>query len=120
VRGGLSRLVAEAVTVVRSAGVCVLDGRSPASSLGGGELAEALHALGVAGRAVARPSPPPQPTAPAAGTTGIDYLGLLVAKARQQLIEELRVADPAGLSGAPPWQVANIVTAGRLLHAGPA
>jgi len=120
VRGGLSRLVAEAVTMVRNAGVCVLDGRSPAtSSLGGGELTEALHMLGVAGRAVARPSPPPQPTAPAAGTTGIDYLGLLVAKARQRLIEELRVADPAGLSGAPPWQVANIVTAGRLLRAGP-
>jgi hypothetical protein len=28
--------------------------------------------------------------------------------------------SPAGLAGAPPWQVANIVTAGRLLRAGPA
>jgi Domain of unknown function (DUF6431)/Homeodomain-like domain len=114
-QAGLSQLAAEAVRAVTSAGVWVSDGRSPASSLGG-ELAEALHALGVAARAVARPSLPPRP---AAAGTGIDYLGLLEAKARQSLLEELRVADPAGIAAVPPWQVANIVTAGRLLRPAP-
>jgi Domain of unknown function (DUF6431)/Homeodomain-like domain len=119
VRAGLSQLVAEAVTAARSAGACVFDRRSPASSLGGGELAEALHAIGVASRAVAWPSLPSRRAAPAAGGTGIDYLGLLQAKQRRRLIEGLRVADPAGLFGASPWQVANIVTAGRLLRPAP-
>jgi hypothetical protein len=29
------------------------------------------------------------------------------------------VADPAGISAAPPWQVADILTAGRLLRPAP-
>jgi transposase-like protein len=116
-RDGLRGLAAETVASIRDAGVWVADGRSPARSLED-ELAEALHTLGLAARAVARPDPPP-PAPPAPGTTGIDYLGLLAAKARQQLVEQLRVADPAGLAGAPPWQVANIVTGGRLLRARP-
>src|SRR5215211_6853077 len=83
-----------------------------------GELTEALHALGLAARAVAQPNPPP-PAPPRAR----NQRNRLPRPARGQgpprLVEDLRIADLAGLSAAPPWHVANIVTAGRLLRPHP-
>ncbi|HEV8455477.1 MAG TPA: hypothetical protein VGQ24_11320 [Gemmatimonadales bacterium] len=55
----------------------------------------------------------------AAGPTDVDHLDPLQAKARQHHLEGLPMADSTGLTGAPPRQVANIVTAGRLLSAAP-
>jgi hypothetical protein len=107
-------LTAQAVTA--ASGADILPGHSPAGEPGS-ELAQTLNALGAAARSFAR-IPPPHPAPPA--LTGIDYLGLLAARHHRELNQRLRIADPGQqLPGLPPWQVVNLITAGRLLTTSP-
>jgi hypothetical protein len=118
VQRGARSLISHAVTVAAGAGTNPFDGRS-ASSRRGNELARPLDAVALAARSFARHHPRPAPPV-GPGCTGIDYLGLLAAQHRRQVEDRLRVADRDGrLSTLPPWHLANVVAAGRLLTAAP-
>ncbi|HEY1915860.1 MAG TPA: hypothetical protein VGH27_09825 [Streptosporangiaceae bacterium] len=107
---GAAGLTGQAVTV--AAGADLLPDRSR-----GSELAGTLAALGAAARWFARSTLlcPPLPA-----LTGVDYLGLLAARHRNELEQRLRIADPGQrLPALPPWHVVNLITAGHLLTTAP-
>ena len=107
-RSAATSLVAHAYSV---AGPAVREHRSASASLGS-DLAEALDGVGDAARAFAARTPIPPPRTDVAGTSGIDYLGLLAAQHCRQVRHRLHIAGPDGpILGLPPWHVANLITA---------
>lgn len=111
-RRGAAALTAAAAQTAAETGASLFGHRSPGGWLGS-PLAEALDALGVAARALARATPIIGRPAPA---SGVDYLAALDARRHQELLHRLRLVDPgARLSAVPPWHLANIITGGRLI-----
>jgi hypothetical protein len=48
--------------------------------------------------------------------TGIDYLEIISSRYHRELLHARRLADPTGAIGrAGPWELINVITAGRLL-----
>jgi hypothetical protein len=74
----------------------------------------ALTALGSAARTFATVTAPPRSRP---GTlTGIDYLGLLASRHRQELDRWLHLIDPTDAAATiPPWHQVTMITGGRLL-----
>jgi hypothetical protein len=116
-RSAATSLVAHAYSVASPA---VREHRSAAASLGN-DLAEALDGIGDAARAFAARTPTPPPRSDVAGTSGIDYLGLLATQHCRRVRQRLHIAGPDGpILGLPPWHVANLITAQHgLLRARP-
>jgi hypothetical protein len=102
-----------AVRVVRTlgadTGTCWTNGPDPVH-----RVRVALQALGSAAAALTQAAAAPR-SSPGA-LTGIDYLGLLAARHRQELHRWLRLSDPTDDAAlAPPWHQVTMITGGRLL-----
>lgn len=108
-------LTAQALSVAQAAGdtSACLPGPTPPLS----PLAAAVNALAAAARAFQLTLARPRPSVPRhGGLTGIDYLALIGERHRRDLVSGLRLADPTGAAAhASPWQLVNVITAGRLL-----
>lgn len=107
-------LTAQAIVVAEAAGhasACWLRPRRTGTAL-----AEAVNALGAAARAFHLVLATSRPSGSGGTLTGIDYLALVAERHRGSLLHRLRLVDPTGLAAhAPPWQLINVITAGRLL-----
>ena len=116
-------LTARAVAVAQAAGDA--DACWPRPARPGSALAGAVNALAAAARAfhltLAKPRPRPErPVRAWAGTTGIDYLGLVAERHRRSLLHRLHLADPGcAVALASPWQTINVITGGQLLTTSP-
>ena len=74
-----------------------------------------LQALGTAANALTQTAATAPSSMPGA-LTGIDYLGLLAARHRQELHRWMRVSDPTETAAtAPPWHQITMIIGGRLL-----
>lgn len=107
-------LTAQALTVAAAAGdadACWTRPTQPCSAL-----TSAVNALAAAARAFKLVLTRPRPASVGGPLTGINYLAILAERHRRQLLHGLRLADPTNAAAAlTPWQMINVLTAGRLL-----